>query len=120
MYELINEYVKVKGEFDKLKKLESELRVKLIDEMFLDQSEGTRKIEANGLQISASFGVNYRIDTDLLDDIYNMLSPEEQDCIKLKPSLVISAYKKLEERDMLDDCISVSPAMPSVKIKIKE
>lgn len=118
----IEEYLEVKANLDKYKKLESEMRVAILEEAFPNASEGTLNSFAGEYQIKGTFKMTHKLDASLVEENYDDMSKEEKECISFKPSLSLAAYKKLDEDDgyLLNECITVSPAMPSLKIQVAE
>jgi len=115
---LLSEYMTTKELFDQYKKKEAELRIELLSALF-PNGAGTEKATVNNIEVKGKFGVNYKLSAIELDEIYPLLSEKEQECIIHKPSLVMKMYNSLEEeeRSQLDECITTSPAMPSISIK---
>jgi len=116
MISLISNYLEAKSMLDHYKNREKELRIELVDELFKDQSDGTRKAEIDNCTIKAKFGTNYNLSQKAVDEVYSSLSDEELECINFKPTLIMSAYKKLENKDILDSCITTSAALPSIEV----
>jgi len=118
LLELISNYQNAKLAFEMLKKDEARLRIELLSALFPNGS-GSEKAEIGDLIIKGNFGYNIKLHAVELDAAFASLSEEEQNCIVFKPSLVMKNYNDLEssKRPLLDECISVSPAMPSLKIE---
>ena len=118
LIELIANYQDTKTIFDTYKKQEARLRIELLSALFPNGS-GSEKAEIGDLIIKGNFGYNIKLHAVELDAAFASLSEEEQNCIVFKPSLVMKNYNDLEssKRPLLDECISVSPAMPSLKIE---
>ena len=80
---------------------------------------GSETAEFNDLKIKGSFKFSYKLDAASLEENIATLSEDELSCIAHKPSLVMSKYNSLEldEKEALDECVIVSPAMPTLKIE---
>ncbi len=114
--ELLAKYMDAKAKLDRYKKLENELRLELISQYFPTASEGTHNVMVDNLKIKGRFGFNYNINEKAFWENTYKLTTAELEAVKLKPTLSISAYKKLEEHSNLDEILTVTPAMPSIEI----
>jgi hypothetical protein len=112
-------YNTIKQTLDNAKEQEAKLRIEILDELFPAAGEGTLNTFVEGYKVKGVFGLNYSVDQDKLDEVLHIMTDDERDCIKYKASLSLTAYKRLDatERTLLDECISVKPAMPSLKIE---
>lgn len=122
MDQLTADYIESKNKMTYWKAKEAELRIKLLNKHFADQSDGTKTHIDGQAVIKGSFSSKHKLDVAQLDEIFEELSVEEQSCINYKPSLSMKDYKMLEpeEREALDECIEVAPSMPTIQIKILE
>lgn len=122
MNKLINEYIEAKEALNKYKKLEADLRIKVLDEVFSDQTPGSHTEIINGLKVKGGFKLNHKLDVKMASELFDSMTEEEQSCIKFKPSLSLKEYNDLEDVDtyILDDCITVVPAMPTLSIEVSE
>lgn len=120
MSKLLNEYIESKARLDKYKKLESKLRIQLLEELFPSGEVGTHTAAVDGLSIKGVFKMSYKLDQAEYLNNAEHFTDEEMECIKVTPSLVLAKYKGLEEdeRSVLDDCVTVSHAMPTIKIEV--
>jgi hypothetical protein len=102
-----------------LKALEAKLRIEILEELFPAAGEGTLNTIVGDYKVKGSFGLTYSLDQKQLDENLHIMTDEERDCIKYKANLSLAAYKKLEcfERVLLDECVTVKPSMPSIKIE---
>jgi hypothetical protein len=115
---LLSEYLAVKKGLDHYKKTEAELRIQLLERCFgKDAPIGTSNTTIGNFVIKGVFTNNYKLDEEEFDDRKDDMSDAELMCVKLKPMLVMGNYNKLESTPILDECITVSPAMPSIAIK---
>lgn len=117
--EKIEVYNVVKTALDNAKEQEAKLRIEILDELFPAAGEGTLNMIVGEYKVKGTFGLNYTINQEKLDETIHLMTDDERDCIKFKPNLSLTNYKKLDtaERQLLDECISVKPAMPSIKIE---
>lgn len=109
-----------KDNLDTWKKVEADLRIKLLNKLFGEGvMEGTETEEVNGFKVKGGFSLNFKLDAKGVDAAFDELSEAEQLCISYKPSLTKAVYKALEdhEREALDEFITVSSAMPTIKIE---
>jgi|TARA_R110001606_G_scaffold386854_2_gene551132 hypothetical protein len=119
--ELINKWKAAKSAMDASKKLESELRIEVIENVFPNAGEGTsthffydsqmdRKLKVN-------IRMNYKLNLSDLKDWEELMTEEEAACIKRKPSLDLAKYRQLEHSGLIDQCVEVSPGMPSLSLE---
>ena len=122
MDQLTADYIESKNKMTFWKAKEAELRIKLLNKHFADQSDGTKTSIDGQVVIKGSFASRSKLDVNQLEKVYDSLSVEEQSCIAYKPTLSMKEYKMLEpeERKDLDFCITVAPSMPTIQIKIVE
>ena len=114
--ELLNDYDLAKTALKEAKKVELELRLKICDELLSGKNPGTHNFNIDGVKAKAVSKLNYKIDEDELDMIWESLSPEEQNVIRFKPSLKLKDYKELEDELLINNAITVSPAMSTLEI----
>jgi len=119
---LIADYVEAKAKFDHFKKLENTLRVKVVDTFFPSGGEGSHNLDFKNVEIKATIKYNYRLDQDELAESEDGFNEAEMACIKRKPSLDLTKFRALSEIDRIsiDDCIIITPGLPSVVIKESE
>tara|TARA_R110000803_G_scaffold192258_2_gene255038 strand:- start:547 stop:924 length:378 start_codon:yes stop_codon:yes gene_type:complete len=117
--QLVAEWVEAKDKFDRYKKLENELRVKVVETFFPTGGEGSHKVDFRGIEVKATIKYNYRLDQKELEELEDDFSDGEAACIKRKPSLDLTKYRALgDENDVsLSDCIIITPGLPSLAIK---
>lgn len=118
--QLVDEYLDAKTQFTHYKALEAELRIQLLDELFKGETiDGTESTFIGEYKVKGTFKLGFKLDKKAMADAYEDLSLAEQNCIKFDPGLILSAYKALDdsERQELDDYITVSPSMPTIKIE---
>ena len=120
MKSLLEQYIEAKEGLTKFKKLESELRIELLSELFPNTVEGTMNTIDGDYAVKGGFSLNHSLNRKSLESIYDDLTEDEKGCIDFKPGLKLSAYKSLgsENRKLLDDCVSVSNSMPTITIKL--
>lgn len=114
---LISDWMDAKSMLDYYKDLEKDLRIEMLNHLFPTSSVGRFSAEVGNLVVKAEFGLNYNLKID--EDDIGSLTAEELNCIKMKPTLVMSEYKRLsaEQREALDSFITITPALPSVKVE---
>lgn len=117
---LLDDYITAKENLQTWKSIEADLRIKLLDQIFGDAIiEGTKTVELGGYKVKGSFALNFKLDAKAVDEAFDELSEAERACLVYKPSLSKAVYKALEdyEREGLDEFITVSPSMPTIKIE---
>lgn len=115
---IINDYLDAKANLDKFKKLESEMRIKVLNKFFPENNIGTNNTATKNFAVKGTFKNNFNLSAKI-SEVWDDLSPEEQACVTFKPSLKLSEYNKLDEdqKDLIDNYITVTPAMPTLAIK---
>jgi hypothetical protein len=119
---LIRKWMKLSKEAKEAKDLEAEARRDLASE--LSTEIGTKRGLEGMLKWKVENGLNYNIDKLGLNALIakGELSAAELLCIKWKPELSLTEYKKLgkEDRATLDSILTITPAMPTIEIKVDE
>jgi len=118
--ELIAKWQKAKTELDTYKKLESELRDKIVDRVFSGRGEGTTEEELGaGFKIKCKQGYSYKVDEDVLKDVLKELPRGiKKKLIKTSVSLIQKGYANLDEDDqaIFDPCLTLTPSKPQLEI----
>lgn len=120
MLEKILKWKQMSFELKMLKEDEAKLRRELCAEFLKSKVPPCKnKFEYEGMEIEAVQGVSFKLDERVVDQIFPDLSDAEKNCINFKPALKLREYKALGNDDklMIDEAITVSPAMPTLKIK---
>ena len=116
-HEVILEYNAIKSALTMLKKQESEMRIEILESVFDSSYIGTVNTTVGDWAVKGSFKNNYRLDGDEVGHNYDDMTEEEQECVNFKPTLVMKKYNALEPGSLLEQCITISPAMPTLVIK---
>tara|TARA_R110000803_G_scaffold85829_3_gene152217 strand:+ start:174 stop:602 length:429 start_codon:yes stop_codon:yes gene_type:complete len=123
--ELINKWKAAKSALDSAKKLESSLRLEVIENVFPNAGEGTTNHFYYDSQMDRKLKVNVRMNYKLnladLKDWEDFMSEEEAACIKRTPTLDLTKYRQLDRdignRPIIDQCVEVTPGMPSLSVE---
>lgn len=123
--EKIEEWTELQEQLKRVKKQEMDLRVDICSELAADKPVGTHNFDKGVYKVKVKIGENINIDDDLYFEMLPFMTAEEKECVKLKPNLKITEYKKLiqseeYESGQLDNCITVTPATPTLEVKINE
>lgn len=112
-------YIKAKEKLTLYKNLERQLRLEVLEELFPSAVNTKATTTSGNLIITGAFGLNHSLTSDF---DYDSLSELEQSVISFKPSIIISAYKRLseEQRTNLDRFVTVKPSLPTITIKESE
>jgi hypothetical protein len=79
--------------------------------------EGSNTKVFGNLKVTATAKLNRTIDRDVLDTIWEDLTPDEQACIDFKPTIRLGLYKKIEaEGGTLLEAVTVKPGQASLKV----
>lgn len=98
---------------------ESAIRREICDHILEGKEVGTHKFTFGNLKVKAVKSYTYSLDQELVAQMIENgdFADDELEAIKTKYELSISAYKKLDASDNLDDCITVKDAMPTLTIE---
>ena len=116
---LIEKYSELKQALSDLKKEEADMRISILEELFTSKHVGTFNTTVGDFAVKGVFKNNYRLNPaeyQVMVDA-NILSEAELACVVHKPTLSLRDYNACEETNSLDECITVSPAMPTMTIK---
>ena len=106
------------SDLKKLKKKEMELRLEICESLLEGKEVGTHNYKFHGLFAKAVKKNSISLLPEELELLYDDLSEDERDCISFKPMLSQSKYKQLEDSSILDECIIVKPATPTLSVTI--
>lgn len=99
--------------------LRRDLCEQIIAEAEMANGRVTITIHQDGYEVKATQTLSYTIDVAALGTIWDGLSQVEQDCVVMKPSLSLAAYKKLPEDSLLHEAIVSKLAMPTLKAELE-
>jgi hypothetical protein len=119
MYQLIQNYLDAKFEFDNAKDNLSEAEQSIIEAINNSNIEGTEtRTVANRWKVSVSNKLNRTLDLPAYESIAATL-PETLRFVEYKPSIVLKTLRHLEAIDpaIVAQCVTVKPAKPSIKIQ---
>jgi len=122
----ILDFDKAQRNLTKAKKVELELRTKIINHFRYNGSvEGVQHKSIDGLEIdiAITLGLTRSIDADALDALWVDLDPEQKSAIVQKPSLVLKKYKELVDSDDAGELLNIiteKPKLATVKLKFED
>lgn len=117
MSSIYEQWQEAYSNLQKAKQAELMLRDAICASHLEDVLEGSRTTRFGNLKITATAKLNRNIDADVLDALWNDLTPEEQDCVVYKPTLVLGAYKKIEDTcAKLGEAVTVKPGQAALKV----
>ena len=117
---LYEEWLEASAELKRAKKRELELRNAICPDVLGDKIEGAVTYYKDGFKVNAVAKLTRTLDREQLEALWDDLTEEEQECIDYKPSLVLSKYKKIEEKGgLLMEAVTVKPAQSTLKIEIE-
>lgn len=121
LIELLEIQRKMALQLKDLREQEAEIRRKICDQLLDGKEVGTHKFNFGSYKVKAVKSYSYSLDQELVRDMIDNgdFSDDELDAIKTKYELSISAYKKLDASDNLDDCITVKDAMPTLTVEVE-
>jgi hypothetical protein len=121
--ELLTRYLEAKTVLTSAKKLEMDLRLEVLENLFPSGSLGTINAELGPFKVKGVFKNNITIDADAWFDYEDQMTDAERCCVKIKPSIIAANYKLLENHEvsgLLDDIITVKPATPALTLELEE
>lgn len=100
------------------KEKEMELRLKICDHYLEALPTGTHTFHKSGYIIKPIKKISYNINKEILNNNWDKLSDEEKACVKFTPDLLLTQYKKLDDKSkiLLNKAIETKPATPSLSI----
>lgn len=119
----IEAYRQIKEELGFIKAEEMQMRLDLCEELGIATlAVGTHNTEfkADGMLVKMVKKLNHTIDKDLLEEMADLLSDEEAECIVYDPRLKLTEYKKCEDTETLDLLIVTKDATPSLEVILKD
>ena len=119
--ELLQEWVDTQQMMRQIKAEEMELRKQLVQFLVPDAVIGVHTRGFTTIIVKATLKLNHKFDEQELEEHYDDLSDLEKEAVKYKPSLSLSAYKKIpdELRQQLDEMLIVTPAAPTLSVSYR-
>lgn len=98
------------------REIDAELALLLSDK---DVTEGTVSAKENGFRVSVVYKVDRKVDAAALSKGWDSLSADAQAAFDWKPSVKVSALRKLEGADAAAAAVFITskPASPSITIE---
>lgn len=98
------------------REIDAELALLLSDK---DVTEGTVSAKENGFKVSVVYKVDRKVDAAALSKGWDSLSADAQAAFDWKPSVKVSALRKLEGADAAAAAVFITakPASPSITIE---
>lgn len=117
----LEEWYKLYTQLREIKEKEAHLRRQICGNLIDEQPDiHSGKVQYKDIigsfKIKAEQALYYKLDTEVLADIWDILTEDELDCIKLKPELVVVKLKKLDEDSILWSAVVTKPAMPTLTL----
>lgn len=117
----INDWLILRQHLEEIKEKEMELRNRIAKALFPDPKEGANKNFVGEYSLTLTHKLTRTIDEASLSSVVRTLHENGipvDELINYKPSLVLSAYRKLEgERlKLFDNVLIIKPATPSLVI----
>jgi len=120
--EQFEEYLHAKEQLAFWKKKELAHRLEILEEIFEEGALGTVNAYHEGYDVKGTFKNTLSLNAKALEEVSSSLTQAEKMCLVYKPSINLSEYNDLEpeQRELLDECITVKPALPTLTIKANE
>lgn len=114
--EKIERWIDAQETLKAVKEEEMQLRREICDAIQLENPGlGTKTATLEDFRLTATFGITYKIDDDKLGEVFHQMSPEERECIRYKPSLDVTRFKKIES-DLLNEVVIAQQSAPTLKV----
>ena len=117
---IYDDFIEAQTQLKYWKDKEAELRTKICTTVLEGKSVGTHNITKGKYKLKAVKKISYVLDPEMIDALWDDLSEEEKDSIKYSPKLLLNEYKELEDHEVLDQAITIKPAMPTLTIEYVE
>ena len=119
LIELLVRQRQMASELKRLRDEEAIIRRDICEHLLAGKEAGTHKFSFGNLKVKAVKSFTYSLDQDMVAQMIEDgdFADDELNAIKTKYELSISAYKKLDASDNLDDCITVKDAMPTLTVE---
>jgi hypothetical protein len=96
--------------------LRRDLAAGVIGEIPMKNGRVTVRGTYEGIPVKAVQELGYTLDLAALASVWNDLSPEDKEAIKLKPTLQTGKYKKLEKDSLLHEAVITKLSMPTFEV----
>lgn len=115
---IIKEWYDAQKKLKIYKEIEANLRREIVGKL-VEPYEMVKGVVRNediihGYKLKGEQKLSYKLDVDILREIWADLSKEEKECIKTKPVLWESGYKKLPKNSRLHEAVISKLAMPTL------
>ena len=122
---MLLDHAEALAQMKKFKKLELELRNKIISKYQFDAVEGVQKktFETKDFVANIEIGlkITRKLDADAVESLWSTMTENERALIKYNPALDLKEYRHLLELDgvgKLHQAIIETPAQPTIKVSI--
>lgn len=119
-YKMLDEWIAVKTDLDRLKKREANLRQKLVEGAFPNPIEGVNQVQLDdGTILKATHKINRTVDESCLQAVKEKLPAEKAvNLVTFKPQLSLTQYRKLtdEERKIFDSALIIRPGSTTLEV----
>lgn len=118
MNEKISAWLRAKADLAIAQEEERSLRAEILDQCFGPNNVGNKNCVRGDWMIKGGYGLTYSLDQEGITNAI-ALGEELPACIRTKYDLDKKAYDNLSEEDSLimDDYLTVKPALPTLEIK---
>lgn len=115
--EKLDKWSELSQDLQRIKVEEMKLRKEICAELLRGEMLPAKKKEIiEGYEVEVKQDVSRKLDTDVVNQIYEDLTPEEKGALKFELSIIAKYYKKLPLDCMLQHAITEKPAAPILKI----
>jgi len=115
---IYEQWLDVSNDLRKLKIEELRLRNKINATILEEKLEGSVTITKPNYKVTGTARLNRVLNAEILDAIWEDLTPDEQESVQFKPSLVLANYKQIElSGGKLMEAVTVKPGQASLKIE---
>ena len=122
---MLLDHAEAVAQLKKFKKLELELRNKIISKYQFESIEGVQKkhFQTTGFDADIEIGLKLsrKLDADAIESLWSTMTEDERAAINYKPSLDLRSYKHLLETNSvgkLHQAITETPSQATLKVSI--
>ena len=115
--ETLKKYLGIKEKLSTFKKLEADMRLEVLSDLFGDNVLGNRAVAVGDFVVKGGFGQSLTLDKNSYIAAEGELSLEAQEAVTWTPSITKAQYDKLPEEVQLElePYVTIKPSMPTLK-----
>ena len=113
------EWLELSDRLKALKAKEMKMRKELCAEIFEGKFGAMKEtFTSDNMKVVAENTVTYKLDIAGVSSVWEDLSTMQKTAVRWKPELILAQYKALVEPGILQECVTIQPAAPTLKVTI--